>query len=145
MLSGVLAVGFGLAVVLTRLDTDTVVPYIDPVLVLSDTAMLIPTPLRMMRTSFRELLEAAPDHSVTKPVTDALAAARQQFGLPEPDLRIGKVGRKLYIELDFVVEPGVWDVGDADLVRRDLLERLARPGQLLWVNVELHTDPAWDR
>ena len=34
VLSGVLAVGFGLAVVLTRTDADTVVPYIDLVLVL---------------------------------------------------------------------------------------------------------------
>jgi predicted Co/Zn/Cd cation transporter (cation efflux family) len=145
VLSGVLAVGFGLAVVLTRMDVDTVVPYIDPVLVLSATAMLIPTPLRMIGTSLRELLEAAPDHSVTEPVADAVAAVREKFGLPEPDLRVGKVGRKLYIELDFVVEPGVWDVGDTDLVRRALLDRLAQPGQLLWVNVELHTDPAWDR
>lgn len=137
-------VGFGLAVVLTRLDADTVVPHIDPVRVLSATAMLILTPLRMMRTSIRELLEAAPDHSVTNPVTDAVTAVRQQSGLPEPDLRIGQLGRKLYIELDFVVDPGVWDLGDADLVRLDLLDRLTQPGRLLWVNVELHTDPAWD-
>jgi predicted Co/Zn/Cd cation transporter (cation efflux family) len=145
VLSGVLALGFGLAVVLTRVDVDTVVPYIDPVLVLAATAMLISTPLRMMRTSLRELLEAAPDPSVTKPVADAVAAVRQEFGLPKPAMRIGKLGRKLYIELDFLVEPGLWDVGDADLVRRDLLDRLAQPGRLVWVTVELHTDPTWDR
>jgi len=144
VLSGVLAVGFGLAVVLTRLGIDTVVPYVDPVLVIAAAGLLIPTPLRMLRTSLRELLEATPPASITGPVADAVAAVRQDFGLPEPDLRIGKLGRKLYVELDFVVEPGAWDVGDADLVRRNLVDRLTQPGQLLWVNVELHTDPAWD-
>lgn len=144
VLSGVLAVGFGLAVVLSGLDADTVVPYVDPVLVLAATGLLLPTPLRMVRTSLRELLEAAPDASITGPVADAVAAVRQHFGLPEPVLRLGKLGRKLYVELDFVVEPGAWDVGDADLIRRDLIDRLTQPGRLLWVNVELHIDPAWD-
>ena len=144
VLSGVLAIGFGLAVVLTRLDVDGVVPYIDPVLVLVATALLISTPLHMMRTSLRELLEAAPDLSVSEPVAQAVDDVRGEFGLPDPALRIGKLGRKLYVELDFVVEPGQWQVGDADLVRRELIDRLSEPGRLLWVNVELHTDPAWD-
>jgi len=99
----------------------------------------------VMRTSLRELLEAAPDRSITKPIADAVALVRQYLGLPEPDLRIGKLGRKLYIELDFVVGPGTWDLGAADRVRRDLLHRLAQPGRLLWVNVELRTAPDWDR
>jgi predicted Co/Zn/Cd cation transporter (cation efflux family) len=144
VLSGVLAVGFGMAVVLTRLGVDAVVPYIDPVLVLTATALLISTPLRMVRTSLRELLEAAPDPSVIEPVAQAVDVVRREFGLPEPAMRIGKLGRKLYIELDFVVEQGAWAVGDADVVRRTLVERLAQPGRLLWVNVELHTDPEWD-
>jgi predicted Co/Zn/Cd cation transporter (cation efflux family) len=114
------------------------------VLVLTATALLISTPLRMMRTSLRELLEAAPDPSVIEPVAARGGRVRREFGLPEPAMRIGKLGRKLYIELDFVVEPGAWDVGDADVVRRTLVDRLAQPGRLLWVNVELHTDPEWD-
>jgi predicted Co/Zn/Cd cation transporter (cation efflux family) len=57
---------------------------------------------------------------------------------------MGKLGRKVYVELDFLVESGR-EVGDADLVRRELMTRLSEPGRLLWINVELHTDPAWDR
>ena len=51
----------------------------------------------------------------------------------------------MYLEQDFLVgEDQGWVLDDADRVRRDLIEELARPGQLLWVNVELHTDPGWD-
>jgi predicted Co/Zn/Cd cation transporter (cation efflux family) len=57
---------------------------------------------------------------------------------------MGKLGRKVYVELDFLVESGR-EVGDADRVRRELMTRLSEPGRLLWINVELHTDPAWDR
>jgi len=52
---------------------------------------------------------------------------------------------RVYLEQDFLVgEDQGWVLDDADRVRRDLIEELARPGQLLWVNVELHTDPGWD-
>lgn len=144
VLSGVLAIGFALAVALTRLDAGAVVGYVDPLLVLAAAALLVATPVRMVRTSLRELLEASPDASVTGPIEATVAALGDELGLPEPALRIGKLGRKTYIELDYVVEAGVWKVGDADLVRRALIERLSQPGRLLWVNVELHTDPDWD-
>jgi hypothetical protein len=37
-----------------------------------------------------------------------------------------------------------WTVGDADRFRRELATELHRPGQVLWLNVELHSDPHWD-
>ncbi len=144
VLSGVLAVGFGLATVLEGSDADDVVPYIDPVLVLVVSCLLVVTPLRMIRTALRELLEAAPDPAITEPIVDAVAEVRTVQGLPVPTLRIGKLGRKVYVDLDFIVEPGEWDIGDADIVRRELIDRLTEPGRLLWVNVEFHTDPTWD-
>ena len=58
---------------------------------------------------------------------------------------MGKLGRKVYLELDFLVaEEDRWTVDHADQVRRRLLTELSEPGRLLWINVELHTDPAWD-
>lgn len=38
-----------------------------------------------------------------------------------------------------------WTVDHADPVRRHQVSDLAQPGRLLWIIVELHTDPAWDR
>ncbi len=144
VLSGVLAIGFGVATVLDDSDAEGAVAYIDPVLVLIASCLLVVTPLGMIRSAMLELLEAAPDPVVAQPIVDAVAQVRTEQGLPEPTLRISKLGRKLYIDLDFVVEAGHWDIGVADIVRRELINRLRAPGRLLWVNVELHTDPNWN-
>ncbi|HEX6887438.1 MAG TPA: cation transporter [Candidatus Nanopelagicales bacterium] len=140
-----MVVGFGVAVLLARTGQADLAAFVDPVLVLVAAALILPTPVAMLRRAFRELLEGAPDHEVTGPIHAAIAAARSEFGLPEPTTRIGKLGRKVYVELDFLVDAqGAWSVDDADRVRRRLLTDLAEPGRLLWINVELHTDPAWD-
>lgn len=145
-LSAAMTVGFLGALLLQVMELDQVAGYVDPVLVLVAALMLAPTPVRMMRTAGRELLEGAPGPDVIDPVAAAVEALRSRHGLPEPTMRVGKLGRKLYVELDFVVrEEDAWTIADADLFRRELIDVLKRPGQVLWLNVELHTDPHWDR
>ncbi len=140
-----LVIGFGVAVALQNTSWSHLAPFIDPVLVLVAAALILPTPVRMLRQAFRELLEGVPDGSVTEPIRSAVHEVRGQFGLPEPTIRIGKLGRKVYIELDFMVRADDgFTLDDSDRVRRALISALAQPGRLLWVNVELHTDPGWD-
>lgn len=140
-----MVIGFAMAVALQRTAWEHLAPFVDPVLVLVAAALILPTPVRMLRQSFRELLEGVPDTSVTDPIHAAITQVRTGFGLPEPTTRIGKLGRKVYLELDFLVaEDEGWALDDADRVRRQLIEALREPGRLLWVNVELHTDPGWD-
>jgi predicted Co/Zn/Cd cation transporter (cation efflux family) len=55
---------------------------------------------------------------------------------------MAKLGDKLYVEVGYVVEAGEWDTADADRVRHALTDRLAALPYLLWLNVELTTDPA---
>ncbi len=141
-----MVIGFAVAVALQGSAWSNVAPFIDPVLVLIAAGLILPTPVRMLRQAFRELLEGVPDPSVTDPIHAAIADVRTEFGLPEPTARIGKLGRKVYVELDFLVgDDQGWVLDDADRVRRSLITLLAEPGRLLWVNVELHTDPGWDR
>jgi predicted Co/Zn/Cd cation transporter (cation efflux family) len=139
-----LVVGFSGGLLLRGSSWDALVPFIDPVLVLAAAAFIAPTPVRMLRTTWRELLEGVPGREVLQPVDEAIRATNEVFGLPQPQTRVGKLGRKLYIELDYLVPEGQWTVSDADAIRRDLHARLTEPGRLLWLNVELHTDPDWD-
>jgi predicted Co/Zn/Cd cation transporter (cation efflux family) len=145
VLGVLMVVGFGIAVALGSTVWSGFAPFVDPVLVLVAAAVILPTPVRMLRQAFRELLEGAPDAEVAAPIHAAIGSTVAEFGLPAPTTRLGKLGRKVYLELDFVVaEDGGWTVDDADRIRRRLMQLLSRPGQLLWINVELHTDPAWD-
>jgi len=67
---------------------------------------------------------------------------RHRFGLDEPIVRLHKLGRKLYVEVDFVVEPGEWDVSEEDDVRRAVAAGLEPLGLDVWAYVELTTDRA---
>lgn len=140
----VMFVGFVGVILLNDSSWSHAAGYVDPALVLVAVAILAPTPLRMIRSTMRELLEAAPHGDVALPVEIAVTEIRRRYGLPEPTMRLGKLGRKLYVELDFLVEDTGWTVTDVDRIRRDLTTLLDRPAQVLWLNVELHTDPHWD-
>lgn len=143
VLSAGMLVGFGAALILRQTAWANLAAFADPVLVLLATALIIPTPLRMLNQTYTELLEGRPAAEIREPIEAAVAQVTTAHGLPEPTLRIGKLGRKLYVELDYLVE-GQWDVGEADRVRRDLMDLLAEPGKSMWINVELHNDPLWD-
>lgn len=140
-----LTIGFGIAVALQRSSWAGLAPYVDPVLVLVAAVLILPSPIQLLRQAFRELLEGVPTREITEPIHAAIGRERAALGLPEPTTRIGKLGRKVYLELDFLVgsDEG-WTVDHADQVRRGLMRELAQPGRLLWINVELHTDPSWD-
>jgi cation diffusion facilitator family transporter len=136
--------GFGAALLLEGTSADALVAYIDPAMVIAAAALIAPTPLRMLAQMWRELLEGAPPSDVADPVMEVVRAVSEDEGLPEPTVRMGKLGRKLYVEVDYLVAEGRWSIAEADHVRRLMMARLREPGRMLWINVELHTDPDWD-
>ncbi|KQY22220.1 hypothetical protein ASD16_16495 [Cellulomonas sp. Root485] len=139
LLSLVFAAGGGLALALA--DVGDVVRYVDPVLVLVACLVLLPIPLRLLRAAALELLEAEPPADVRRALAEAVTSVRAEFGLDEPFVRSTKLGSRLYVEVDFVVPEGAWDVTGEDRVRRSLIGRLEPLGYDLWANVELTADP----
>ena len=74
-------------------------------------------------------------------LAEAVTSVRAEFGLDEPFVRSTKLGSRLYVEVDFVVQEGAWDVTGEDRVRRALIGHLEPLGYDLWANVELTSDP----
>ena len=140
LLSAIIAVGAALAVGASALGWDAVVRYADPVLVLVAVVVLAPVPWRLLRAGGRELLEAAPPPELAAVVDLEARRVAAEFGLGEPIVRATKLGRRLYVEVDFLVQPGEWDVAEEDRVRRSLIGGLDALGLDLWANVELTTD-----
>jgi predicted Co/Zn/Cd cation transporter (cation efflux family) len=91
----------------------------------------------MVRTIVVELLEGAPAPELIESVRTAAELVGAEHGLDRPVLRVGKVGRKLYVEADFVVLAGQWDIADEDRVRRALAAQLRALQFDVWLNVEL--------
>ncbi|NHW48535.1 cation transporter [Paenarthrobacter sp. MSM-2-10-13] len=140
ILSVMMVLGAVVALVLQGLGLDDVALYVDPVLVLVACLILAYIPVGLIRTGLNELLEGAPSKELDAAITDAVQAVRQ-FGLQKPLIRSGKVGRKLYVEVDFVVAGTDWNVGEEDAVRRAVVKALEPLGLDVWAYVALTAAP----
>lgn len=141
ILSVMMVLGAVVALVLQGLGLDDVALYVDPVLVLVACLILAYIPVGLIRTGLNELLEGAPSKELDAAITDAVQAVRQEFGLQKPLIRSGKVGRKLYVEVDFVVAGTDWNVGEEDAVRRAVVKALEPLGLDVWAYVALTAAP----
>lgn len=142
LLSLVVAVGGVVALVLSSRDLGRAAAFVDPALVLVACVMITPMAISLCRGGVRELLEAAPPAELREQMSAMVDAARSEHDLPEPTVRATVLGRRLYAEVDFLVDPGCWTVDDEDKVRRAVLDRLETLDYEVWATVELTTDPA---
>jgi predicted Co/Zn/Cd cation transporter (cation efflux family) len=122
---------------LSRSPVAGAVPFVDPAMVLLSVVVLLPAPLRMVRTTFVELLEGAPSEDVQAPVRAVLDDLAARYELSGPELRMTKIGPKLYVEVDAFAAPDV-TIGTEE----ELRQRLERAPETLpfdvWLNLELH-------
>jgi len=143
---GMLGLGMLVAFVGARLiegsHWSNAVRYVDPVRVLIACGLFVIPPVRMIRTTYLELLEGSPDDAIKEPVRRTVEAVSAEFGLGDHHLRMTKLGRKLYVEIAFVVPPD-WQVGASDRVRHALVARLDVLPHDLWLTAEFTADPAW--
>lgn len=143
---GVLGLGMLVAFVFAHVIVGTswsrAANYVDPALVILASLIFVVPPLRMIRTTFIELVEGSPDTDLQGPVRAAVDTVSKLFGLGDQHLRMTKIGRKFYVELDFVVD-GEWTVRQSDLVRASLSQRLKLLPHDLWLTVEFTADRAW--
>jgi cation diffusion facilitator family transporter len=136
-------IAFGVAAALAATDLAWLAAYVDPALVVMAGLVLFPIPLGMVRQTVRELLEGSPPASVHEPVRAVVDAVSAALGLEAPIVRMSKLGPKLYLEVDYLVEAGRYDTAFADQVRHALNEGLKGQPLDVWLNVELSTDGSW--
>lgn len=144
MLTIAILAGFGAVALLPAGDLkDTAGLYIDPVLVIVVSLIVLPAPASMVRTMARELLTMSPPPEISEPAREAVLRVCAGFGLPEPLIRMTKTGGRLYVEVDHVVPVGTWTVDQVDALRSQLKQALDSPGYRTWLNVDISTDPDW--
>ena len=143
---GVLGLGMLIAFVFAQLIIGTswtpAAKYVDPSLVIATCLLFLVPPVRMIRTTFFELVEGSPDVELQGPARLAVDEVAAQFGLANQRLRMTKIGRKFYVEIEYLVEP-TWTVLHSDQVRKALAARLDQLPHDLWLTVEFSADSAW--
>ncbi len=131
-----MVVGFTVLAVLSGSSWDAAGRYVDPVMVLISCVALVPAPLRLLRTTIVELLEGAPSAQVEAPVLAAVREVIRRFDVDAPEVRVAKVGPKLYIEVDATADTRV-TIGQQRDVRDALLADLEPLPYDIWLNLEL--------
>jgi len=115
--------------------------YVDPSLVIGACVLFVVPPASMVRTTFVELIEGVPDPQLQETAQLALDHVAFQFGLTDRNMRMTKIGRKFYVEIDFVVDAS-WTVAQSDQVRRVLYRMLKSIPHDLWLTLEFTADRA---
>jgi predicted Co/Zn/Cd cation transporter (cation efflux family) len=128
--------GFTLMAILVRGDRGDVARHVDPAMVLITCVVFVPTPLRMIRTTVLELLEGNPSDTIRDAVETRVEEVRREFGLAPLTTRLTKVGPKLYVEIEGVID-GRATVDDEHRVRQRLTTALDVLPYDIWLNFEL--------
>jgi predicted Co/Zn/Cd cation transporter (cation efflux family) len=128
--------GFTLMAILVRGDRGDVARHVDPAMVLITCVVFVPTPLRMIRTTVLELLEGNPSDTIRDAVEMRVEEVRHEFGLAPLTTRLTKVGPKLYVEIEGVID-GRATVDDEHRVRQRLTTALDVLPYDIWLNFEL--------
>ena len=131
-----MVIGFVTMAILARSSWSEAAPYVDPVMVLLTCVLFLRTPIVMVRTTIIELLEGEPDTHIRSSVLASVDIVRRQYGFGEPEVRMTKLGPKLYVEVEVLVEPDV-TVEVQYRIREDLRVLLDALPYDLWMNFEL--------
>ncbi|MFZ1115140.1 MAG: cation diffusion facilitator family transporter [Propionibacteriaceae bacterium] len=145
LLSVGVLVGFVVALLLTSRGRADLAAYVDPAMVVLVSTAFLVVPLRLVIGGMREVMSMSPPEDVQSQLRAAVDEVGTRYGLEESFVRAAKVGGRMDIEVDYVVEPEsrVVTVTDCDAVRSDLHERLAALGYQKSVVVAFTTDRRW--
>ncbi|MCK8475705.1 cation transporter [Microbacterium aurugineum] len=141
MLSVVMVIGAAAATALISAGLPQVANYVDPALVVLASIILAYIPYRLLAAGLGELLEASPSPALLSRLASAVEHVRVAHRLPEPSIRASKLGRRLYVEVDFEVDGAAWTISAEDEVRRAIVSALSGLDLDVWANVSLTADP----
>ena len=123
LLSGVVLLVFVAAMILGGTRWASVVPYMDPGLVILLVLGIVFIPLRIVRDNMREILAFAPDSEIQDDVRSRVEEALEGVPVVSSQVRMMKIGRFLYVLNQVVVSPEFRPGGVEELDR--VRERIA--------------------
>ena len=116
---------------------------LDPLVALGVAAHIVWTGLRLMRRSWRGLLDAAIPSEDTGEVTKLFAEYSKRYGVSFHALRTRQAGRRRFISFHFLV-PDAWSVAQAHRLSEEIEERIRSlvPHASIFTHIEPISDPA---
>jgi cation diffusion facilitator family transporter len=145
LLSVGVLVGFVVALVLQATGRSALARYVDPAMVALISALFLRVPARLITEGFREVLTMSPEPAVMEQLRSCVRDIENRYGFAESFLRASKVGPRLDVEIDFVVDDSstAQNVREFDAVRQDIHDRLEPLGYTRSTVVTFTGDRRW--
>ncbi|TMW73003.1 cation diffusion facilitator family transporter [Alteribacter natronophilus] len=137
--------GFIGAVLLQGTGLDALVPFVDPILVLIVSLLLLKVPLVYMYRSFREIIGMSDTDETAGRVKAVVQKMERQYKMKESFTRISRAGSGIYIDIDFVITAScsAASVREQDKLREILSAELKEITGDPWLTVTFTADRKW--
>jgi cation diffusion facilitator family transporter len=147
LLSAGVLVGFLGALALVAVGRADLAAYIDPGMVVLVSLLFLRVPVKLIIGGMREVMSMSPPADVLDPLASCVREVETRYGFAESFLRASKVGSRMDIEVDFVLDENsrAQTVAECDQARQDLHDRLADLGYERSVVITFTTDRKWAR
>lgn len=144
LLSAVLGASFVVALGLEANDLQSVADYVDPVMTLFLAALLVATPVSIVRENWRQILGRSVSAEVYATTQELLDAALEAIDYEASELKMKQIGRLYYIRAFVVMAPSAFVTpARLDQVRQAFFERLEQQYPTFSLNLSFTADPVW--
>lgn len=145
VISAAVLAAFCLVVLLEQLNLNTLVPYIDSVLVIAVVVLCLGVPVRMASQALKELLNKTPEEAIAAPVRDAISQALAETHTQEVRVRMVRPGRLLYVMVHVVLpdEGATTSLTAQDDLRARIDEQVRRCYAPVVCDVVFTADTLW--
>ena len=140
-----IVLGFSIAWVLNLTPARGITPYIDPVLAIVLMLIFALSPIVGIRDCLRELMQTSPSNDIVNAITEKIEQANKGCDYSEKVLRLGKVGNKIIVEIDYVIKEGspLCTLFEQDQLRSRFAKALAELDYKIWLNICFTSDGKW--
>lgn len=146
LISTMVGIGFILAMILKKTGLATeLVPYIDPVMVLLASIYFIKFPILGIKENIKEVLEVKPQGKTVDLIEKIILDIEKKHSIKETFMRISKVGKVIWIEIDYIVDENsdIRTINDGDTVRQELEELFSELEYDKWLTVSFTENRKW--
>lgn len=110
VLSGSIFIAFVLVVVLSLLGFSDISKYVDPLMVLVSSLILIRTPIKRFISNFKEVIGAKTHENIQNAVENYILEIKNDYGFVHAISKVMKRGRSVKVEVSFVNDGDIKDI-----------------------------------
>jgi cation diffusion facilitator family transporter len=145
LISGAVAVGFLVVVLIEGTAWAWLVPYADPAVVLLLVLLSLPIPIAIIRANWDQLLGRAPEIEAQRTAQELIEGALEGEPGLSSHIRMLEQGRFIYLQIYVVLsrDRGDLTVTEADGLRERIAAAIAELPQMIGFDVMFIGDPKW--